>query len=154
MKDKKGTCETCGAKDVTIFCLRHYGLVCRYCKATYLTKIDTNDRANIALMFNALERTMLKKTIITILLCLMLGGCEIKSLHERVWDSEKNLIKKIDVTVASCLMSTKARNIIAVTSDKLLFVGDFSQVPDPASVKAVFSAVAEAWWPWWKGVKP
>lgn len=93
------------------------------------------------------------KTTTILLLALLLGGCEIKSLHERVWDSEKNLIKKIDVTVASCLMSTKARNIIAVTSDKLLFVGDFSQVPDPASVKAVFSAVAEAWWPWWKGMK-
>lgn len=54
----KGKCGTCGAVKVEIFKLTHYGKVCRYCKATFLTSIDTNIRENIALMLNALEQTL------------------------------------------------------------------------------------------------
>ena len=97
----------------------------------------------------------MKKKILLCLIALMLvvlGGCGNKSLHERVWDADGKLIKRVDVSVWSCLMNTEARNIIAVTEDKFLFVGVLSQVPDPAAVKAVFSAITEAFMPWWKGV--
>ncbi len=89
-----------------------------------------------------------------IILALLRCGCSSKSLHERVWDKDGNLIKRVDVTVRACLTDTKAKNIVAITEDKFLFVGDLSQAPDPASVKAVFSAIAEAMMPWWKAVKP
>lgn len=52
-------CETCGAINVELFKLKHYGKACRYCKAVFGSKVgDTNERENIALMFNALEQTL------------------------------------------------------------------------------------------------
>lgn len=54
----KKKCETCGAINVSVFKLKHYGTVCRYCKAVFLTNKDTNEREDIALMFNALEKAL------------------------------------------------------------------------------------------------
>lgn len=53
-------CETCGAKNVTLFELRHFGKACRYCKAVFNSDVDTNPRQKIALMFNALEAEIKK----------------------------------------------------------------------------------------------
>ncbi len=86
-----------------------------------------------------------------VLLIAICSGCGQKSLHERAWDADGNLIKKIDVSVWSCMLHTEARNIIAVTQDKFLFVGDLSQVPDSKAL----AAIAEVLAPWWmKEVMP
>ena len=100
-----------------------------------------------------MKTTIAMLLCLSILLCLLLcGGCSNKYMHERVWDSDGKLLKDIRVSVSSCLINTEARNIVAVTPEKFLFVGDLSQAPDPAAVHAVFSAIAEAFMPWWKGV--
>lgn len=82
-------------------------------------------------------------TILLLLFLIVFGGCQSKSLHEREWDAKGNLVREIKVHISSCLIHTEAKNIVAVTPKKFLFVGDLSQVPDSEAVKAVSAGLAE-----------
>ncbi len=92
--------------------------------------------------------------ILILTLALLLCGCTSKSYHQREWDPQGNLISKVDVTLFACLTQTQAKDIVVIAEKKMLFVGNFSQVPDAESVKAVFTAIAEVMFPWWWRLKP
>lgn len=94
------------------------------------------------------------KTLLLITLAPVLGGCACKAYHQREWDAQGNLIGKVDVTLVACLTKTQAKDIVVIAEKKMLFVGDFSQVPDAQSIKTL-GAVAEGMFPLWlKAVLP
>ncbi len=94
------------------------------------------------------------KIIALVVLCVLsilcLCGCQYKAYHYRQWDSNGKLIAKTDVVLSACLSKTEAKDIFVVAPDRMLFVGELSQLSDADSVGAVFAAIVEAFMPWWK----
>lgn len=80
------------------------------------------------------------KTLLTLTLCLLLAGCGMKSHHRKTWDAQGNLKEQVDICLVDGFMQTQAQDIAVISGDnfRMLFVGDFSQIPDTEAMKGGF----------------
>ena len=90
------------------------------------------------------------KHLLTLTLCLLLGGCSQKMYSHEKWDPQQNLIEKTAIKLNGVGTEHEAKVIFVHTDSntKTLFVGDYKQLLNPAVIKAAFQGATDALLRW------